>query len=156
MHPRRFAMIAGAIMLVLGIAAFIPALSTYSADSLRPLELNTSHGLFLGFLAFNVVNKVALIGFGLAGIWAASREAVALPRSITWARAVALVMGLGAVLGLIPATSTFFGYWPLYGADVVVHAVFALTGAYFGYALSSKVPERGPTREQAKREIYGR
>ncbi len=143
-------------MLLLGIAAFIPALSTYSTDLLRPLELNTSHGLFLGFLAMNVVNKVALIVFGIGGIWAASREAVSLPRSITWSRAVAIVMGVGAVLGMIPATSTFFGYWPLYGYEVAVHASFALLGGYFGYALTSKVPDRGPTRAEAKREIYGR
>ncbi len=149
-------MIAGTVMLLLGIAAFIPALSTYSADLLRPLELNTSHGLFLGLFAMNVVNKVALIVVGLAGIFAASREAVALPRSITWARVVAVLMAVTAVLGLIPSTSTFFGYWPLYGYNVASSAAFALLGAYFGFALTSKVPDRGPTRAEAKREIYGR
>lgn len=155
MHPRRFAMVGGAIMLLIGIAAFIPAFSTYSTDLLRPLELNTSHGLFLGFLPMNIINKLALVVFGIAGIWASSGDTVSLPRSISWARAVAIVMGLGAVLGLIPATSTFFGYWPLYGYEVVVHAAFALLGGYFGYALTSKVPDKGPTRAEAKREIYG-
>lgn len=154
-NPRKFAMIAGAIMLILGIAAFIPALSTYS-NELRPLDLNTSHGLFLGLVAMNIVNKLALITFGVAGLWAASRESVSLPHSITWSRAVAVVMGVAAVLGLIPATSTLGGYWPLYGANVIVYAVAALGGAYFGYALTSKVPDRGPTRAEAKREIYGR
>lgn len=156
MHPRKFAMIAGAIMVLLGIAAFIPAFSTYAFDVLRPLELNTSHSLFLGLFAMNVVNKVALIVVGLIGIWAASRESVALPRSITWSRFVAIAMAVTAVLGLIPSTSTFFGYWPLYGYNVAASAAFGLLGAYFGYALTSKVPDRGPTRAEAKREIYGR
>ncbi|MGZ5278642.1 MAG: hypothetical protein ACXWC9_01790, partial [Pseudobdellovibrionaceae bacterium] len=39
-----------------------------------------------------------------------------------------------AVLGLIPQTQTFFGYWPLFGAEVWFHGTVAAISAYFGFA----------------------
>ena len=50
-------------------------------------------------------------------------------------------MGLAAILGAIPATHTLFGFWPLYGADILVHGIFAILGAYYGYTLPHKASQ---------------
>ncbi|MES2962694.1 MAG: DUF4383 domain-containing protein [Bdellovibrionota bacterium] len=140
MHPRRFALIAGVFMLAMGVLAFIPALSRDAGMILPTLKVTNSYGAFLGFFPMNIVNKIALIGFGLAGLYAATRTGTSLPASIRWSRIVFMAMGVLAILGMIPATNTLFGYWPLFGGEIVAHGVFAVLGAYFGYTLSAKVP----------------
>lgn len=141
-------------MLVLGAIALIPGLEG-SVASLPLLEINTSYGLFLGLFPMNVINKVALIVMGVWGIWAAMSTGRSLPRSIFFSRAAFVISAVLAVLGLIPQTNTLFGYWPLFGNNVLSSAVIAVVGAYFGFALTSKVPadRTGPhlTRESLVR-----
>lgn len=138
MQPKNYALIGGIVMLAMGALALIPALYQYPAAMLPALQLDTSYGLFLNTFPMNIINKVVLIAFGLAGIIASQRPTTALPASITWSRAVFVVMGIGAILGLFPQTDTVYGYWPLFGAEVWVHGIFSLLGAYFGFALTSK------------------
>ena len=135
MNIRRFAMWSGVLMLAIGIISLIPNLSQSSA-TLPALKLDTSYGLFLGLFAMNIMNKAALIAFGFWGMMAA--RAPSLNSPITFSRTVAIVMGAAAVLGLIPQTRTFFGYWPLFGAEVVMHAAFAALGTYFGFAMAPR------------------
>ncbi len=132
MHPRWFALVTGVMYLTLGITAFVPWFSTYPPE-LPPLRLEVSYGMFMGLFAQNIVNKVAIIAFGIAGLLAYSARNHSEWRSIVYARTVAIVMGAAAILGLIPATSTFFGYWPLFGAEAYLHGVNALAGVYFGF-----------------------
>ncbi len=137
MNPRGFARYGGIVMLVLGLLSLaMPG----SAETLPLLKLNTSYGDFLGFLPMNIINKVALLVFGVAGIYVSRLPGNSLPRSILWSRVVFVVMGVAAILGIIPQTRTFFGYWPLFGGDALAHAVFAVMGGYFGFVLTSKVP----------------
>lgn len=154
MDPRKFAMFGGILMLAMGAISLIPSMVGYS-DTLPALQLNESYGLFLGYFPMNIVNKVALIVFGIAGIAAASMKFNALPRSILFSRVVFFVMGAGAILGLFPQTQTFFGYWPLFGSEVIVHAAFALLGGYFGYALSMKVQKEIKTKPSLKETFQG-
>lgn len=42
-------------------------------------------------------------------------------------------MGGAAALGVIPATKTGFGYWPLWGNEAAFHALNAAVGGYFGF-----------------------
>jgi len=153
MHPKQFALIGGVIMLVFGAVAFIPALSTSPADAGLPLlNLETSYGLFLDIFPMNVLNKLALVVFGLAGISSANRLTTNLPASINFSRWVFAVMGIAAVLGLFTQTDTLAGYWPLYGAEVAMHAVFAALGAYFGFVLPARaakeITSRFPDKER--------
>lgn len=140
MHPQRFALFGGILMLVIGVVSLIPAFRG-SMASLPPLFNETSYGLFLGILPLNVFSKIALVAFGIAGIVASRMKGTELPSSIRYSRIVFFVFGALAILGLIPQTNTLFGYWPLFGANIIVNAAFALVGAYYGYALSSKVPK---------------
>jgi hypothetical protein len=125
-------------MLVMGAFALIPALYDYPAAMLPALKVENSYGLFLGIFPMNIFNKVALIAFGAAGIFASQLPTTALPASVKWARAVFVVMGIAAVLGLFRQTDTLSGYWPLFGAEVWSHGIFAILGAYFGFALTHK------------------
>ena len=137
MNPRKFAMYGGLLMLLMGALSLIPNL-VGSIDGLPALNLDLSYGRFLNFFPMNIVNKIALIVFGISGIWAANLPATSLPRSILFSRVVFVVMGIAAILGAIPQTNTVYGYWPLFGGEIVGHGVFALLGAFYGFALTQK------------------
>jgi Domain of unknown function (DUF4383) len=149
MDPRKFALFGGIVMLVMGGVSLIPSLVGPQVG-VPLLNLDVSYGLFMGYFPMNIVNKLALIAFGLAGIIVSSLKFTALPRSILYSRIVFFVMGAAAVLGSIPQTSTFYGYWPLFGGEVLAHAVFAVLGAYFGFALSYKVHKEIKTKPNLK------
>jgi hypothetical protein len=155
MHPKRFAIIGGIIMLALGVLAFVPSLSQYPAW-LPTLQVDTSYGLFLGLFAMNIFNKLALIVLGAAGILAANDPATNLPKSILYSRVVFVAMGVLAILGLIPQTNTLFGYWPLFGNNIWEHAIFAVLGGYFGYVLSSTVPDKSMPRPPSRESLIAR
>ncbi len=136
MDPKRFAFISGLIFLLMGVSSLIfPG----AIDPLPTLKIETSYGLFLGIFPMNIFNKIALVIFGIGGLRAASDKFASLPLSIFYSRAVFFVMGTAAILGLIPQTNTFFGYWPLFGNEVYAHGFFAILGGYFGYALKAKL-----------------
>jgi hypothetical protein len=155
MHPKRFALIGGILMLALGVLALIPSLNQANAN-LPLLNVETSYGLFLGFFAMNIFNKVALIVFGIAGIAAANAPTTNLPKSILWSRVVFFVMGIAAVLGAIPQTNTLYGYWPLFGNTVLEHGLFALVGAYFGFVLPIEARRINDKNDPAKGPINHR
>ncbi|WP_409479840.1 DUF4383 domain-containing protein [Pseudobdellovibrio sp. HCB154] len=134
MNAKNFALVGGIIMLVIGALSLIPAF-TGLAFGLPILKIETSYGLFLGIFPLNIVNKAILIGFGLWGVAAASDPALSLPRSISFSRWVFMISALFAVLGLFPQTNTLFGYVPLFGAGIWLHAVMALAGGIFGYSI---------------------
>lgn len=134
MNAKNFALVGGIIMLVIGALSLIPAF-TGLAFGLPILKIETSYGLFLGVFPLNIVNKAILIGFGLWGVAAASDPVLSLPRSISFSRWVFMLSALFAVLGLFPQTNTLFGYVPLFGAGIWLHAVMALAGGIFGYSV---------------------
>ncbi len=134
MNAKRFALISGLLYVVIGLLSFLPSLSTLPT-TLPRLRLEASYGLFLGVFPQNVINKVALTAFGLAGLIAYQSG---IRHSLTYARAVFLVMGLAAVLGAFPLTNTFFGFWPLWGYEALLHGANALLGGYFGFATTAK------------------
>lgn len=151
MRPTIFAFWGGSVMLVTGILSLLPALSVSPFEAGLPsLLVESSYGAFLGLFPMNAFNKVALIAFGLAGIAVSYSPARALPLSIKWSQAVFVVMGIVAVLGMIPRTNTLFGYWPLFGGEVIVHSLFAVLGAYFGYALPVKAKKAVAERNSVK------
>jgi hypothetical protein len=154
MHPKRFAMIGGILMLIVGALAFVPALNE-APLGLPVLNLDTSYGLFLGLFPMNVLNKLALIIFGVLGILAASRESVSLPMSIRYSRIIFYIFAVVAILGIFPQTNTLFGYWPLYGNEVWSHGIVALIAAYFGFSLSSKAAEHSRMTPQRDRPAHG-
>lgn len=134
MQTKNFALIGGLIMSIMGIISFIPAMNV--TEGLPPLIVNTSYGMFLDIFPMNVFNKAALIIFGAAGMWAYFTPENNLYYTSIYAKVVFWVMGALAVLGLFPQTNTLFGYWPLFGFEIIAHGIFALAGAYYGYIVN--------------------
>ena len=54
--------------------------------------------------------------------------------SRVYARSVAVIYGLLAIMGLIPGLNTVFGLVPIHGHDVWLHLLIAAPAAYFGWA----------------------
>ena len=68
----------------------------------------------------------------------AARSMVA---AATYGKVVGVGYGLLTILGLIPAAKlwTLFGFVPLYGHDVWLHALLAAVATYYGFAPREKV-----------------
>ena len=112
------------------------------------LAIDSSYGLFLGYVPMNSLNKILLITMGAVGFALSMAPATALPASIRWSRILAVLTAVLAIAGLFPQTYTLFGYMPVYGWNVAAAAIIAVVAAYEGWALSSRVPEQkmAPTR----------
>lgn len=131
MSTRSFAMIVGIVFIIVGAAGFFPGLTPMG--SMGPhdadVKMMTLFGYELHLFPVNVLHDIVHILFGLWGVLAA--------RSIgggrTFFRGVAIIYGVLTVMGLVPALDTTFGFIPLYGNDVWLHAALALVGVYFGW-----------------------
>jgi Domain of unknown function (DUF4383) len=154
MFPKRFAMVGGIVLLALGLISLIPQM-VGPIEGLPVLNVDNSYGLFANLFAWNIVNKVLLIVLGATGIYSASERFTNLPASIHWSRWVFAITAVGAILGLIPATNTLFGYMPLFGNQVWLHAVVAVLGAYFGFALTSKAHAQMPKDREYTTPAHG-
>lgn len=146
MSSKKFALAGGSVMLLWGLFALIPTLSVYN-QSLPELKLSASYGYFLGIFPMNILNKVALIFFGAAGIacsnasWTGERV---LSPSVIWSRVVLYAMAFLAILGMFVQTNTFGGYWPLFGSEIWFHSLWAVLGGYFGY-VALRTPSKRST-----------
>jgi hypothetical protein len=125
---RKFALIFGVLFIVVGLLGFVPGLYTHTADMPHP-SVESGHGYLMGMFPINILHNIVHLIIGIAGILASRSVGGAR----LYAQALAIVYGLLAVLGLIPATNMTFGLIPIHGADVVLHALSALIAAYFGF-----------------------
>ena len=118
----KYARFFGAIFVAIGLLGFVP-----------PLVPN---GNLLGIFPVNAVHNLVHVGLGVWGLVAG----VSLAAAVIYFRGIAIIYGLLAVLGLIPATHTLFGLAPIHGADVLLHAVLAVIAAYLGFWSSNSRP----------------
>jgi predicted metallopeptidase len=135
-----FARIFGIIYVVVGILGFVPGLVQPIVDT-TGLAVETGYGRLLGLFPVNLIHNLVHIGVGIWGILAA-RSFMA---SVGFAKVNAILFGILAVLGIIPATNMLFGLAPLYGIDVVIHALTAAVAAYFGFASPARQETHAPT-----------
>ena len=129
MMTRRFALVVGIIYLIIGIAGFIPGL--VQGQDYPDLAIDAGSGALLGLFPVNVVHHLVHLLVGVLGI-AAYR---AFDSARLYARGLAIVYGVLAVMGLISAVNlhTMFGLTPLFSHDVWLHAGTAVIAAYFGW-----------------------
>ncbi len=121
----RAARIFGGIYLLVGILGFIPFLSTPMGDaSMGGMRL------LLGIFPINPLHNIVHLAVGVAGLGLARSAA----NARVYFRTLAVVYGLLAVFGLIPATSTVFGLVPIGSWDVGLHALTAIVAGYFGWS----------------------
>lgn len=129
MNTRTFALVFGIIFLIVGVGGFIPGLTDHSATPDPGLTMTNGYGHELGLFPINVLHNIVHILFGIWGLAASS----SLGGARGYARGVAIIYGLLTVMGLVPGLNTTFGLVPLYGADVILHALLAAVAAYFGW-----------------------
>jgi hypothetical protein len=102
--------------------------------------VTTGLGAVLGLFAVNVLHNAAHLLFGVYGLIASRSDGA----SRTYGKVVALGYGLLAVMGLLTTMNmhTLFGFVPLYGHDVWLHAGLAAVAAYFGFFHTREQPLR--------------
>ena len=147
MRTSTFALLAGLAYLALGILGLVPALLVPPPMDAPPTRLGLLYGYLLGLFPVNLLLSLVHLAIGAWGI-SAWRGAA---RPALYARGVALLFGLLAVMGLIPLANHFFGWMPVHGHDVWLHGITAAVAAYFGWRSESTRTERRTRMERRHR-----
>jgi hypothetical protein len=126
---RTFALIAGVAYVGVGLLGFIPGVTQPPPSGAPDLAVDAGYGTLLGLFPVNILHNVVHLALGLWGL-AASRAFAA---SRMYARGLAVIYGVLAVMGLIPGLNTTFGLVPIFGHDVWLHALTAIVAAYLGW-----------------------
>lgn len=128
MSPKFFAVTAGALLILLGIAGFIPPLAPLETSPLRIAAGVGGRQLF-GLFPVGVGLNVIHVLLGGWGVYAGLR----LERAVAYARWSAVVLFVLTIMGTIPGADELFGGGPLYGNNLLLHGALALTAFLFGW-----------------------
>lgn len=129
MNSRSFALVWGIVFLAVVASGFIPGLLQPPAAGDPPVAVDAMHGRALGLFPVNLLHNLVHLVFGLWGVIAYR----SLASAKLYAKSVAIIYALFAVMGLVPGLDTAFGLVPLYGNDVWLHVLLAAPAAYFGF-----------------------
>jgi len=129
MKTSTFALLAGIAYLGAGLLGFVPAMLIPPPPDAPPTSFGLHYGYLLGLFPMNIVLTALHLGMGVWGI-AAWRGAA---NATTFARALTMLYGALAVMGMIPLLNTVFGWIPIHGNDVWLHAATSALAAYFGW-----------------------
>jgi hypothetical protein len=134
MSVQRFAMIFGIIYVVVGVAGFFPPLLQPQTPGAPPLAIDTLSGRLMGLFPVNILHTLVHLAIGVWGVVAAKSVSAA----VGYARSIAVLYGVLAIMGFIPGLNTVFGLVPLHSHDIWLHAGSALIAAYFGFSSSAR------------------
>jgi hypothetical protein len=138
MKTATFALIFGIAYLGAGLLGLIPAALMPPPADAPPTTFAVLYGYLLGLFPVNILHSAVHIAIGAWGLMA--WRGVANPK--VFARSLAMLYGVLAVMGLIPGMSTLFGLLPLHGHDVWLHAGTAAVAAYFGWRTEMSIERR--------------
>jgi hypothetical protein len=141
-----FALVFGIAYLAAGLMGLIPALLVPPPADAPPTTFTLFYGYLLGLFPVNLLHSLVHMVIGVWGISAWSGRS----SSVGFARSLAVLYGVLAVMGMIPMMSTTFGMAPMYGNDIWLHAATALVAAYFGWR------EPVTTMEERRHVTYDR
>lgn len=150
MATSAFAVLLGFAYLALGLLGLVPAMLAPPPADAPPTNFALLYGYLFGLFPVNVVHSALHVALGFWGVCAGAQKCSA----VAYARALAVLLGVLALLGLFPATNTLFGFMPIDGHDVWLHALTAVVAAHFGWRLPSRVRERRRTgRDRRQRTV---
>jgi hypothetical protein len=149
MAIRYFAIAAGVVYALVGLLGFLPGISVEGPPNAPPVTVSSFYGYLLGLFPVNLVHNLVHLAIGAWGIIAYTQG---IPASRVFARGLAVLYAVLAVMGFIPGFNTVFGLVPLYGHDVWLHALTAVLAAYFGWVHRVDIGDRVRDRT---RELVG-
>jgi hypothetical protein len=129
MKTSTFALLVGIVFLVGGLLGLVPAMLTPPPAETPPTTFTLLYGYLLGLFPMNIAHTALNLLIGAWGI--AAWRGVGNPA--LFARALALLFGTLAVLGMMPPFNTLLGWVPIHGNDVWLHGITAALAAYFGW-----------------------
>ena len=129
MITKRFAAVAGIVYLLVGIAGFFPALLT-PPDETHHVTARMLNGKLFGLFPVNIAHTLVHLAIGAWGVLAARGPD---STAVIYARSLAILFAVLAVMGLFPRLDTVFGLLPLHGHDIWLHAGTAAVSAYVGW-----------------------
>lgn len=147
MGVRYFALISGIIYILIGLFGFVPGMVATPGTGGPEVAVGAGYGYLLSTFPVNVLHNLVHLAVGIWGV-VAFRSYL---QSRTYSRGLAIFYGILAIMGLLPVLNTVFGLIPIFGNDVLLHAITALIAAYFGFKTPSPTELR--THE---REVVGR
>ena len=138
MRTSTFALVFGIAYLAAGVLGLVPAALQPPPAGAPATSFGVLYGYLLGLFPVNVLHSAVHLAIGLWGIAAWSGALSALG----YARSLALLYGVLAVMGLVPGLNTVFGLLPLHGHDIWLHAGTAAIAAYVGWRREAVAAER--------------
>lgn len=157
MRTATFALFIGLAYLGAGLLGLIPeALLPPPADA-PPTTFTMMYGYLLGLFPVNILHSAVHFAIGAWGIaaWQADHVWHRMTSPKMFARALAILYGALAVMGLIPGVNTLFGVLPLHGHDVWLHLGTAALAAYFGWRSEVSVEHRASTTPDRRDQLQG-
>lgn len=149
MKTSSFALIFGLAYLVVGLLGLIPAMLMPPPIDAPPTTFAVLYGYLLGLFPVNIVHTLMNLAIGVWGLMAWSGRA----SSVGYARALAVLYGVLAVMGLLPMTNTVFGLVPINGNDVWLHGVTAVIAGYFGWREPVHAAERRRVAHERRKQM---
>jgi hypothetical protein len=144
-NPKPFAWTAGLVLLIIGLAGFVPPLAPLETSPLRIAAGVGGRQLFGLFPVSPLVNVIHL-GLGAWGVFAGRQ----ISRAVIFARWTAILLGLLTLMGMVPGADELFGGGPLYGNNLLLHGSLALLAFLFGWLYRKAPPPPAEEPQAAK------
>jgi hypothetical protein len=155
MRTATFALFIGLAYLSVGLLGLVPdALLPPPADA-PPTTFTMMYGYLLGLFPVNILHSAVHLAIGALGVaaWQADHVWHRMTSPKMFARALAILYGVLAVMGLIPGVNTLFGMLPLHGHDVWLHLATAALAAYFGWRSEVLVEHRASATSERRETV---
>ncbi|HYR35034.1 MAG TPA: DUF4383 domain-containing protein [Burkholderiales bacterium] len=150
MRTSTFALLFGIAYLVAGLMGLLPVLLVPPPIDAPPTQFTLLYGYLLGLFPVNLLHSLLHIVIGVWGLSAWSGRT----SGISFARGLAVLYGVLAVMGMIPMLNTTLGMVPLHGNDVWLHGLTAVIAAYFGWRQPAAMRERRHVLGDRRQRVF--